>query len=159
MLVWFIFRDEPGEPWQSGLVDRRGQAKPALASFAAASLPSAGRLEVAADPTAFLHSIRVPALELRSHLAPGARLGVRYTLAACGRSLHHGMSATRMGADGWVPVPTSFRILPGTTYELALRIQDRHGQQVRRKLAVTAAGAPQTPRGLASSQPCPEPQP
>ena len=27
MLVWFVFRDEPGEPWQSGLLDRHGRAE------------------------------------------------------------------------------------------------------------------------------------
>ena len=51
MLVWFVFRDEPGQPWQSGLLDHRGRAKPALARFAAASLPNARDLQVAADPT------------------------------------------------------------------------------------------------------------
>ena len=106
MLVWFVFRDEPGQPWQSGLLDHRGRAKPALAQFAAASLPNARDLQVAADPTRFLHAFRVPALELRSHLEAGARLGVRYSLVACGKSVADGMTSARMGADGWVPVTT-----------------------------------------------------
>ena len=38
MFVWFGFRDEPGQPWQSGLLDHRGRAKPALASFARAGI-------------------------------------------------------------------------------------------------------------------------
>ena len=141
MLVWFVFRDEPGEPWQSGLVDGRGRAKPALAMFAAASMPTSSRLEAAADPATLVHAFRVPALELRSHLPPGARLGVRYTLSTCGRSVADGMTNSRMGTDGWVPVTTRFSVAPGTTYRLALRIEDAHGQQVRRELAVSVAGA------------------
>jgi hypothetical protein len=141
MLVWFVFRDEPGQPWQSGLLDHRGRAKPALAQFAAATLPDTRELQAAADPATFLHAFRVPALELRSHLEPGARLGVRYSLAACGEQLTGGMTSARMGADGWVPVTAAFRVAPGTTYSLELRIEDVHGWEVRRELSVSAAGA------------------
>lgn len=38
MFVWFGFRDRAGERWQSGLLDRRGRAKPALASFTDAGI-------------------------------------------------------------------------------------------------------------------------
>ena len=151
MLVWFVFRDEPGEPWQSGLLDHSGRAKPSLARFAAASLPTARDLLVQADPASLVHDFSVPALELRSHLDPGARLGVRYSLAACGKSVSFGMTATRMGADGWVPVTTQFRVVPGTTYRLDLRIEDAHGQLVRRELSVSAAGAHPAARTLASA--------
>jgi hypothetical protein len=143
MLVWFIFRDAPGEPWQSGLLDRRGRAKPALASFAAASVPTARDLRVTADPATFVHAFRIPALELRSHLPAGARLGVRYSLEECGRSVGGGMTASRMGRDGWVPVTAGFRVLPGATYRLALRIQDADGAQLLREIAVSAAGVAQ----------------
>jgi hypothetical protein len=151
MLVWFVFRDQPGEPWQSGLVDSRGRAKPSLASFAAASLPAARDLRVSADPTSFVHDFRVPALELRSHLDAGARLGIEYSLAACGKSVADGMTKARMGADGWVPVTTRFRFVPGTTYRLDLRIEDAHGQLVRRELSVSAPGARPSRHALASS--------
>ena len=96
-----------------------------------------------------MHAFRVPALELRSHLDAGARLGVRYSLAACGRSVAGGMTAARMGSDGWVPVTTRFRVVPGTTYRLALRIEDAHGQQVRRELSVSAAGGREPVAGSA----------
>jgi hypothetical protein len=33
MFVWFVLRDTPGNPWQSGLIDDTGQPKPALAAF------------------------------------------------------------------------------------------------------------------------------
>ena len=37
MFIWFGFRDRAGQPWQSGLLDQRGRAKPALTSFADAA--------------------------------------------------------------------------------------------------------------------------
>jgi hypothetical protein len=141
MLVWFIFRDEPGEPWQSGLLDRHGRPKPSLARFAATSVPTSRQLEATADPGASLHAFRVPALELRSHLESGARVAVRYTLAACGLPIADGTTDSWIGADGWVPVVTRFRAQPGTTYRIALEIEDAHGQHVDRELDVTAPGA------------------
>jgi hypothetical protein len=141
MLVWFIFRDAPGEPWQSGLLDRHGRAKPSLAEFAATSVPTARKLEATADPGASLHAFRIPALELRAHLERGARVAVRYSLATCGLRIARGTADSRIGADGWVPVVTRFRAQPGTTYRLALEIEDGHGQRIDRELDVTAAGA------------------
>ena len=38
MFIWFGFRDRLGQLWQSGLLDQRGRAKPALRSFAEAGL-------------------------------------------------------------------------------------------------------------------------
>ena len=77
---------------------------------------------------------------------------MRYSLVACGESLAGGMTSARMGADGWVPVTTGFRVVPGTTYRLDLRIEDAHGQQVRRELSISAAGA-QPARRVSSACP------
>jgi len=38
MFIWFGFRDQADQHWQSGLLDRRGRAKPALRSFAEAGI-------------------------------------------------------------------------------------------------------------------------
>jgi polysaccharide biosynthesis protein PslG len=139
MLVWFVFRDMAGEPWQSGLVDRFGRAKPALASFAAASVPAARQLEVTADPTSPVLHFGVPALELRSHLGPGERVAVSYTLASCGRLVSGGRLESRIGADGWVPVTSGFAQSPGSSFRLSLELQDVHGGRVLRQVAVRGA--------------------
>ena len=38
MFIWFGFRDQADQSWQSGLLDQRGRAKPALTSFADAGI-------------------------------------------------------------------------------------------------------------------------
>jgi hypothetical protein len=38
MFIWFGFRDHAHQPWQSGLLDQRGLAKPALTTFADAGI-------------------------------------------------------------------------------------------------------------------------
>src|SRR4051812_48720423 len=139
MLVWFIFRDMPGEPWQSGLVEHDGRAKPGLASFASASGPADRELEVTPQAFSPLLSFRVPALELRSHLRPGERLGIRWTLASCGRIETGGWLDSRIAADGWVPVAGRFGASPGATYRLRLEIEDVHGGRIERDVAVRGA--------------------
>jgi hypothetical protein len=142
MLVWFIFRDARGEPWQSGLVDQYGQAKPALAKFAAASASSASELVVTADPAALVHSFRVPALELRSRVSAGARVATRYVITACDRLVTGGYWESRIGADGWVPVTAPVRLKPGATYTLSLSIEAVYGGSVERRVVLRAgAGA------------------
>jgi hypothetical protein len=37
LFVWFAFRDDPTNTWESGLLDRDGRPKPAYARFAAAA--------------------------------------------------------------------------------------------------------------------------
>ena len=157
MLVWFVFRDEPGR----AVAERpRRPARPreAVARDVRRRLGCRPRAssQVAADPASFVHAFRVPALELRSHLAPGARLGVRYTLAACGPHVAGGMTDARMGADGWVPVTRASSWCRGRRYRLALRIEDAHGQQVRRELAVSAAGAKPAPAHRCAADACPD---
>ncbi len=140
MLVWFVFRDAPGEPWQSGLVDKDGRAKPALASFAAASMSAASQLHVTADAASFAHAFRVPALELRYRVGVGARVGIRYTVTACDRVVSGGYWESKIGADGWVPVTAAFRVMPGATYRLGLFIEAVNGGQVEREVTLRAGG-------------------
>jgi hypothetical protein len=134
MLVWLMLRDHDGEPWQSGLV-----GKPSLNVFrrAAGPLdPRNARVEVDAD--AATHLLRVPALELRWHIPASARVGVRYTLRTGRRSILSGMTAARIGRDGWVPVALSFRPRSGATYALKIEIEDIHGFAVGRTLELVA---------------------
>jgi hypothetical protein len=56
LFVWFGFRDTRGQRWESGLVDRSGNAKPALASFAV----GASCYRLADDPCAQLGSKLTP---------------------------------------------------------------------------------------------------
>ena len=40
MFIWFVLRDDPSDPWQSGLLDETGSRKPAFATFASAAATS-----------------------------------------------------------------------------------------------------------------------
>jgi len=94
MLVWFVFHDQPGNPWQSGLIDAQGRAKPALARFAA----GAQRLD-AQDPVVSHDTkrVRVPALELAYYMPTGSPIEVHM--------LGESPFSVRLGRDGWLDLP------------------------------------------------------
>ena len=157
MLVWFVFRDEPGQPWQSGLLDHRGRAKPALARFAAASAAERARPAGRGRPD---DASCTPSACRRSSCAristPGARLGVRYSLAACGKSVAGGMTAARMGADGWVPVTT--RLPRRARDDLPARPADRGRARPAGRSASCRSRRRAPGRRAGSRPPVPEPR-
>ena len=93
MLVWFVLRDSPGNPWQSGLLDAGGRVKPAWYRFSGAARRVDGQ-----DPLVFRDADRtlVPAFELAYHNAAGTPLTIDVGARRFVRSLRE---------DGWLEVP------------------------------------------------------
>ena len=121
--VWFILRDAPGNPWQSGLLSQDGSPKPAFETFAeeARSLDARNPvLPLDADVAS------VPALEIAYHTPAGEPITV---------SLEGGEDVSvPLGEDGWIDVP-----LAGTLRrELMLRATDSHGRSVVRHVQLAA---------------------
>jgi Cellulase (glycosyl hydrolase family 5) len=94
MLLWFTFRDQPGNPWKSGLIDQQGRPKPALARFAS----EARRLD-AQDPVvpAAARAVRLPAFELAYYAPTGSGIEVHMP----GTSPF----SVPLGRDGWLKLP------------------------------------------------------
>ena len=93
MLVWFVLRDSPGNPWQSGLLDASGRLKPAWYRFRGAARRVDGQDPVV-SPDA--ESTLVPAFELAYPNAAGTPL----TVEVGGRR-----SVQPLREDGWLEVP------------------------------------------------------
>jgi hypothetical protein len=149
MFIWLMLRNHPDTPWQSGL-----SGKPALRVFRADAKqydPRNAVVPFTARRRAFL--LRVPALELRWHLNPGARVGVRYRVSVRGRRIMSGAFASRIGADGWVPVRLHFAAIPAYGYTLTLDIEDIHGFEVTRTLQLLGASPVASPRAEESARP------
>ena len=141
MFIWLMLRNHAGEPWQSGLA-----GTPALETFHSFALkldPRNGRVEVAAGERR--HLLHVPALELKWHIPTAARVGIHYTLRGCGRTLASAAPASRIQADGWVPLQIEFRPRAGVHYSLDVRIEDIHGFSVRRTLDLVGTGPHASP--------------
>jgi hypothetical protein len=148
MFVWLMLRNHRGTPWQSGI-----GGKPALGVFRAEARRYDPRNALVALPRdAASLVLRIPALELRWHLSPGARVGIRYVLSSCGRYVRSGAFAARIGSDGWVPVPLSFVAAPAR-YTLTLELQDVHGFDVKRRLELVPSAATRAGCVRAASRP------
>jgi hypothetical protein len=140
MFIWFVFRDDPSDPWQSGLLTESGTRKPAFARFAtsAAGLDirnpilyvKAGR----ANPT-----VRIQALEFLGLSGPGIRVGITYKVFFKGRLQAVGQPETRLGDDGWLTLHLNpFRPQAKRSYQVALAANDANGNKINRSLTLVS---------------------
>lgn len=122
MFVWFIIRDRPGTPWQSGLIAEDDARKPALAEFAQAAQRVDARNPVL-PPEAEV--ARLPALELAYHAPAGSPVDVHIE--------GEQPISVPLGRDGWIDVPlevTRRRVLD-------VRATDQYGQSVKRTVRIS----------------------
>jgi hypothetical protein len=115
--LWFIIRDMPETPWQSGVLGEDGSPKPAFETFAAAG----GELD-ARNPVvpADADSARVPTLELAFSTPAGDPI----TVTVEGEQ----PVSVPLGEDGWIEVPLQQRT--GTLLEV--QATNSAGQAVTR---------------------------
>ena len=140
MFIWMMLRNHPGTPWQSGI-----EGKPALHVFqqdARLFDPRNPLVSFTGERRSFL--LHVPALELRWHLSTGARVGVQYLVTLHGHRVTSGALASRIGSDGWVPVPLHFAAQPTRDYTLTLKLEDVHGFRVTRTVQLLGANSAAT---------------
>jgi Cellulase (glycosyl hydrolase family 5) len=124
MFVWFIIRDDPGTPWQSGVLEEDGTPKPAFATVTATAQGLDARNPVV--PTG-ADVARVPALELAYSTAAGEPIAVEIQGAD--------PATVPLGIDGWIEVPLKNRT--GTTLEM--QATNSHGQAINRVIELRDA--------------------
>lgn len=115
--VWFIFRDTPGTPWQSGVLGEDGSPKPALERFTLAAADLDARNPVLPDDADL---VRVPVLELAYSTPAGDPIDVAIDGAES--------ASVPLGQDGWIEVPLENR----TSAVLELVATNQHGQAINR---------------------------
>jgi Cellulase (glycosyl hydrolase family 5) len=93
VLIWFVLKDRPGNPWQSGLHDAGDRLKPAWYRFRGAARRVDGQDPLVSRDAG---STLVPALELAYHNAAGTPL----TIDVGGRRFERALRE-----DGWLEVP------------------------------------------------------
>jgi cellulase (glycosyl hydrolase family 5) len=142
MFIWFVLRDDPSDPWQSGLLDEAGARKPAFATFAA----RAGALDVRnaiiyvkagrASPT-----IRVSALEFLGLSGATVRVGITYKVFFKGKLVPRGVGQpeTRLGNDGWLTLSlNAFRPQAKRSYVCTIDANDANGNKIKRTLTLVS---------------------
>jgi hypothetical protein len=139
MFIWFVLRDDPSDPWQSGLLDENGSRKPAFAAFAAA----AGRLDirnaiVAVRAKKATPTVRVSALELAGRDGAGARVGITYKVVFKKTVVAVEQPLGTIDRDGWVTLPLDFTPAPKRSYTATIDIGDSSGIHIKRTLTLVS---------------------
>jgi hypothetical protein len=138
MFIWFVLRDDPSDPWQSGLLDESGSRKPAFATFATAAAELDIRNAIIpvrankANPT-----VRVSALELAGRDGAGARVGVTYKVIFK-KTIYVGQPAVKIDPDGWITLKLDFTPVPKRSYSATVDIGDASGNHIKRKLTLVS---------------------
>ena len=129
MFVWYVFRDTPGERWQSGLISKSGAPKPSYAAFTR----TASAYDVA-NPTLSVPAAPNPAVALslfqfRAFVLPtDPPVGMTYRVFdPKGALVVVGQAQVRPDATGQVSVPLKFTPKAKTTYSVSFDVNDVHG--------------------------------
>ena len=140
MFIWFVYQDDPGQPWESGLYTQGGVPK--------ASSPS--RFEAAAKPL----DARDPSLSLkRGTLTPlvnlivrrycandaaGSTVGMTWRIFAGTKLLAVGQQSAVLKRDCSIDARIRFKsaVAKGKTYTATFALNDRNGIVLSRKVTI-----------------------
>ncbi|HZG36189.1 MAG TPA: hypothetical protein VEY87_10115, partial [Gaiellaceae bacterium] len=142
MFVWFVFRDHSTSLWQSGLLNRSGGAKPALARFRSLAAGLNARNAVVnvrggvANP-----AVVVPLREYGAGTAAGEQVGFNYKVFWRGAFVHSGQPSAPFGTDANARIVLDgFRPVKGRTYAVHVEanVYSGGGVILRRVLTLNA---------------------
>jgi hypothetical protein len=125
MFIWFTFRDSSGNPWQSGLLQPSGAAKPSYSAFGSVARQTDGiQLNVRAGKAPTLN-LYFPFLFYYN--APGTVCGMTYTIKDGSKFVGNGQPAVPMHANETLSIPLSFKPVKGHTYTVTVDANDPNG--------------------------------
>jgi len=139
VFIWFILRDDPTSAWQSGLVARDGDKKPAYAAFSSLADQFDGR-----DPQLFVKgggtspTVKFAALELWSRSGTGTKVGMTIAVYDRGKVVKTAQPVGVLGSDGWVSFKVPIKTVKGHNYDISIAAVDANGNRVDRSVLMRA---------------------
>lgn len=139
IFIWFVVRDDPSNPWQSGLLTESGEQKPAFSSFAAVAKALDARnaiLYVKAgrrNPT-----VRFSAIEIAAASGAGEPVGLTYRVIFKKTVVAVEQPVVRVDRDGWMTLRLAFTPEAKHSYTLSIDGTDTHGNRLKRTLTLVA---------------------
>jgi len=136
MFCWFTFRDNPGNPWKSGIENTDGTPKPSFAVFSSLAHAIDGTSVTAKSgrPMGAL-SIYVPYLTFYNPV--GALVGVTYHVYDKTKLVTSGEPQSNIEPDGSVTFTPTFTPVKGHTYTLTATVNDANGNQQTRVVSIS----------------------
>ena len=125
MFIWFTFRDSSGNPWQSGLLQPSGAAKPSYSAFGSIARSTNGttmNVRAGHAPTVTLY---FPVLAFFN--STGAICGLTYKVTDGSKSVAVGQPAGPLRANQSLVFPASFTPVKKHTYTITATANDPNG--------------------------------
>ena len=141
MFIWFVYQDDQGQPWESGLYTRSGASKGSSpATFRRAAAPIDARNAVFAfragttTPLVRLHTRRYCAND-----PIGTPIGMTWRIFRAGRLLRVGQQSSPLLRDCMITARLSFPppgVAKGVTYTATFELNDVNGTLASRTLTI-----------------------
>ena len=139
MFVWFVYQDDPGQPWDSGLYTQAGDAKGSSPPrFSAAAKPLDARNTVLAlrrgtpTPLVTLYTRRFCVVD-----EPGTNISIDWRVTVGGRVVESNHQTASLRANCTIDVRMSgFTVAGRRTYLATFELHDIHGTKLTRRLTL-----------------------
>jgi hypothetical protein len=139
MFIWFVFRDDPGQPWESGVYNPAGVAKGSSPhKFSAAARP----LDARNTTFRFRRGTVTPLVSLYTRrycvtATAGATIGVTWRVFLAGRLVGVGQQASPLRADCTIAVRLrGFTVATNKSYVATFDLNNVHGVELKRRLTI-----------------------
>jgi hypothetical protein len=138
MFIWFVFRDDQGQPWESGLYTEGGAAKGSSpARFTTAARPLDARNAVVlvrggtVTPLVNLYTRRYCATD-----TVGTPIGMTWRVFRGGKLFKVGQQTATLRPDCTINARLQFNVVKGQTYTATFALNDRSGVVLNRRLTI-----------------------
>ena len=142
MFIWFVYQDDPGQPWDSGLYTQAGINKGASPSrFSAAARPLDARNFVMSlrrgttTPLVTLHTRRFCVVD-----RIGSSIGVTWRVRIAGRLVRVGQQSALLQSNCTINVRLGrFTVAKKAAYVATFELNDIHGEELTRRVTIRAS--------------------
>jgi hypothetical protein len=137
MFIWFTFRDNAHNPWQSGLETASGSHKPAYAAFSSVARLTDGvasKVKAGSHPTV---AVYVPSIAFFT--PAGTTCGLTYVVRDGSKFVATGQPAVPLRADQALAVPLDFKAVKGHTYTVTVNANDPGGHTESTTASIVAS--------------------
>ncbi|MFL5955407.1 MAG: cellulase family glycosylhydrolase [Gaiellaceae bacterium] len=127
MFIWFVFRDSPGNPWQSGLISSNGVQKPAYDGFGALAQVTDGTTITTKAGKPPRVTMYMPYLAYYS--GPGSLIGITYLVRdnATGKAVATAQPVATLQPDASITFVPVFTPVKGHTYTVTATANEPNG--------------------------------
>ena len=138
MFIWFVYQDDPGQPWESGVYTQGGAAKgTSAARFTASARPLDARNGVlklrggTVTPLVNVYTRRYCATD-----TPGTPIGMTWRVFRGGRLIKVGQQTAPLRTDCTINARLQFTVVKGQTYTATFALNIFSGVELNRRLTI-----------------------